>query len=44
VYIFIFVTLLSILFCLAYNIHELSSFMLYCTLILLAGYIVFFCL
>lgn len=42
VYIFIFVTLLSILFCLAYNIHELSSFMLYCTLILLAGYIVFF--
>ena len=42
VYIFVVVTLLSILFCLAYNIHELSSFMLYCTLILLAGYIVFF--
>ena len=42
IYIFVVVTLLSILFCLAYNIHELSSFMLYCTLILLAGYIVFF--
>ena len=42
IYIFILITLLSILFCLAYNIHELMSFMFYCTIILLAGYILFF--
>lgn len=42
IYIFILITLLSILFCLAYNIHELMSFMLYCTIILLAGYLLFF--
>lgn len=42
IYIFITVTLLSILFCLAYNTHESLTFMLYCTLILLSGYVVFF--
>ena len=42
IYIFILITLLSILFCLAYNTHELMSFMLYCTTILLAGYLLFF--
>jgi NADH-quinone oxidoreductase subunit M len=42
IYIFITITLLSILFCLAYNIHELSGFMFYCSIILLAGYLLFF--
>ena len=42
IYIFILITLLSILFCLAYNIHEAMSFMFYCTIILLSGYLLFF--
>ena len=42
VYIFIIVTILSILFCLAYNTNELTTFLLYVTIILLAGYILFF--
>jgi hypothetical protein len=42
IYIFILVTLISILFCLAYNFTEILSFMFYCTLILLAGYVLFF--
>ena len=42
VYIFIVVTVLSILFCLAYNTNELTTFLLYVTIILLAGYILFF--
>lgn len=42
IYIFIVITSLSILYCLAYNINELSSFMFYCTVILMSGYILFF--
>ena len=42
IYIFVLITVLSILFCLAYNTHELSSFIFYCLMILLAGYILFF--
>ena len=42
IYIFILITILSILFCLAYNIHEVSSFMFYSLIILLSGYTLFF--
>lgn len=42
IYIFVLITILSILFCLAYNVNELNSFFAYCTLILAAGYILFF--
>ena len=42
VYIFILVTVLSILFCLAYNTNELTTFLMYVTVILLAGYVLFF--
>jgi len=42
IYIFIVITTLSVLFCLSYNINELSSFMFYCTVILMSGYILFF--
>lgn len=42
IYIFVIITVLSILFCLAYNTAELTSFIFYCTLILLAGYLLFF--
>ena len=42
IYIFVLITVLSILFCLAYNTNELTSFMLYCTVILSAGYTMFF--
>lgn len=42
IYIFILITILSILFCLSYSLNELMSFTLYCTLILLAGYVLFF--
>jgi hypothetical protein len=42
IYIFVIITTLSILFCLAYNTSELTAFILYCTLILLAGYLLFF--
>ena len=42
IYIFVLITLLSILFCLSYNVNELGAFMLYCTVILLSGYIIFF--
>jgi formate hydrogenlyase subunit 3/multisubunit Na+/H+ antiporter MnhD subunit len=42
IYIFLLVTLLSILFCMAYNTNELMSFMFYCTVILGAGYLLFF--
>lgn len=41
-YIFIIITILSVIFCLNYNLTELSSFMLYCLIILLAGYFLFF--
>ena len=42
IYVFILVTILSILFCLTYNSDELFSFMFYCQVILLAGYTLFF--
>lgn len=42
IYIFILITTLSVLFCLAYNTNELASFMFYCTLILMSGYVLFF--
>ena len=42
IYVFILVTVLSILFCLSYNKDELMSFMFYCQLILAAGYTIFF--
>jgi len=42
IYIFLFVTLISLLFCLAYNIAEITSFFFYTTLILVAGYTLFF--
>jgi len=42
IYIFLVITLLSILYCLSYNINELTAFIFYCTIILLAGYILFF--
>lgn len=42
VYVFLLITVLSILFCLSYNTDELVSFMFYCQIILLAGYVLFF--
>ena len=42
IYVFILVTLLSILFCLSYNKDEFMSFIFYCKLILMSGYILFF--
>ena len=42
IYIFLLVTVLSILFCLSYNSDEVVSFMLYCTVILTSGYVLFF--
>ena len=42
IYIFIIITTLSILFCLAYNTNEIASFIFYCTTILMAGYLLFF--
>ena len=42
IYVFLLVTVLSIVFCMTYNTDELFSFMFYCQLILLAGYILFF--
>ena len=41
-YIFVLITVLSILFCLAYNTNELAAFLLYCVIILSAGYTMFF--
>lgn len=42
IYVFLLVTILSIVFCLTYNTDELFSFMFYCQVILLAGYVLFF--
>ena len=42
IYVFLVVTVLSIIFCLTYNIDELQTFMLYVTLILSSGYVLFF--
>ena len=42
IYVFLLITILSIVFCLTYNYDELLSFMFYCKIILLAGYVLFF--
>ena len=42
IYIFVLITVLSLLYCLAYNLNELTTFTFYCTIILSAGYSMFF--
>ena len=42
IYIFILITFLSLFFCLTYNKNELSSFSIYCLIILISGYILFY--
>lgn len=42
IYIFILITVLSILFCLSYNLNEVTTFVFYCSVILCAGYVMFF--
>lgn len=42
IYVFLLVTILSIIFCLTYNYDELFSFMFYCQIILVAGCVLFF--
>lgn len=42
IYIFLIVTFLSVAFCMSYNTAEVFSFMLYCTTITAAGYVLFF--
>lgn len=42
IYIFLIITVLSVLICLSYNSDELWVFMFYCTVIILAGYTLFF--
>jgi len=42
IYIFITITIISILFCLSYNLNEILGFSYYTFLILLAGYVLFF--
>jgi NADH:ubiquinone oxidoreductase subunit 4 (subunit M) len=42
IYVFLLVTILSIVYCLSYNTDDLTSFMFYCQFILLAGYSLFF--
>lgn len=42
IYIFLLITILSVIFCLNYNLSELTAFMFYCLIILLAGYLLFF--
>jgi len=42
IYVFLLITVLSIIFCLTYNTDELASFMFYCINILFAGYVLFF--
>ena len=41
-YVFFFVTFLSIFFCLSYNYNEFVVFIFYCFVILIAGFILFF--
>jgi hypothetical protein len=41
IYIFIVVTFLSLFFCLTYNKNEFNSFIFFCFIILLAGYVLF---
>lgn len=42
IYIFLIITILSILFCLSYNTNEISTFSFYCVTILIAGFSLFF--
>jgi formate hydrogenlyase subunit 3/multisubunit Na+/H+ antiporter MnhD subunit len=42
IYVFLLVTILSIVYCLSYNVDDLISFMFYCQLILISGYALFF--
>ncbi len=42
IYIFLIITALSIIFCLSYSLNEIITFTTYCTIILLAGYVLFF--
>jgi NADH-quinone oxidoreductase subunit M len=42
IYVFLLITVLSIVYCLTYNQDELYSFMFYCILILMSGYTLFF--
>ncbi len=42
IYVFLLITILSIVFCLTYNKDELIIFMFYCQVILFAGYMLFF--
>ena len=42
IYIFLLITILSVIFCLNYNLSELTAFIFYCLIILLAGYLLFF--
>ena len=42
IYIFVFITIISLFFCLAYNVNELSVFSFYVVIILTAGYLLFF--
>jgi NADH-quinone oxidoreductase subunit M len=42
IYVFLLVTVLSVVFCLSYNTDELSAFMFYCVIILVSGYALFF--
>ncbi len=42
IYIFILITILAIFFCLSYSLNEVIIFALYCTIILLFGYVLFF--
>ena len=42
IYIFLLITILSIFFCLSYNVNELISFTFYCSIILFFGYVLFF--
>lgn len=42
IYIFVLITVLSVIFCLAYSINEMTMFVFYCIIILIFGYMIFF--
>lgn len=42
IYIFLIVTFLSVAYCMSYNTNEVYSFMFYCSIITVAGYVLFF--
>lgn len=41
-YIFILITFVSLYYCLSYNVNELSTFSVFCLIILLSGYVLFY--